>query len=611
MNKKLWGGRFLKPTDNVMESFSESISFDKRLYEYDIEGSVVHAKMLAKQGIITEDEADKIIEGLRKIKHMIDEGEFEFRIEDEDIHMNIERKLIELIGKTGGKLHTARSRNDQIALDVRLLLRDSTLEIIDKLNNLLKAIVEVSKKYIDVVMPGFTHLQHAQPVLFSHYMLAYYEKFKRDRDRFREVLKRIDVLPLGSGALAGTSFPIDRGYVAEQLGFSKVSRNSMDAVSDRDFAIEFLNNVAIFAMHASRFAEEMVIFSSQEFDFVELPDEFCTGSSIMPQKKNPDAMELVRGKTARIYGNLVQMLVLMKGLPLTYNRDMQEDKESLFDSIDTINGILDVLVGFVPKIKPKEESLKRALEKGFITATDLADYLTRKGMPFREAHKVVGEIVAYAEKNNKKLNELSIDELRDFSELIEGDVLSVLHYEKAVNSRTSYGGTAKENVVKIIEELEKELNTNKDGKIVECPRCGYPVKVYRNPIPTVDIIIKIDGKIVLIKRKNEPHGWAIPGGYIDYGESAESAAIREAKEETSLDVELESLLGVYSNPDRDPRSHTITSVFVASAKGSPRAGDDAKEIGLFDENNLPEPIVFDHSRILRDFFERWKNANRD
>ena len=611
MNKKLWGGRFLKPTDNVMESFSESISFDKRLYEYDIEGSIVHAQMLAKQGIITEGEADRIIEGLRKIKHMIDDGEFEFRVEDEDIHMNIERKLIELIGKTGGKLHTARSRNDQIALDIRLLLRDATLEIVDKLDDLLRAIVGLSKEYTNIVMPGFTHLQHAQPVLFSHYLLAYYEKFKRDKDRFRETLKRIDILPLGSGALAGTSFPIDRRYVAEQLGFSKISRNSMDAVSDRDFAIEFLNDIAIFAMHASRFAEEMVIFSSQEFDFVELPDEFCTGSSIMPQKKNPDAMELIRGKTARVYGNLVQMLVLMKGLPLTYNRDMQEDKESLFDSIDTINGILDVLIGFVPKIKPKEESLKRALERGFITATDLADYLTRKGMPFREAHKVVGEIVAYAEKNDKKLNELSIDELRNFSELIGSDVLSVLHHEKAVNSRTSYGGTAKDNVIKIIEEIENELNTREDGKSIECPRCGYPVKVYRNPTPTVDIIIKVKDKIILIRRKNEPYGWAIPGGYIDYGESAESAAVREAKEETSLDVELKGLLGVYSNPERDPRSHTITTVFIAQADGEPKAGDDAKEIGLFDENDLPQPIVFDHSRILMDFFERQKNVYRD
>ncbi len=610
MNKKLWGGRFQKPTDDIMERFSESISFDKRLYEYDIEGSIVHAQMLAKQGIITDEEADKIIEGLRKIKHMIDEGEFEFRIEDEDIHMNIERKLIEIIGKVGGKLHTARSRNDQIALDIRLLLRDEALNIINKIDELLKAIVEVAKKYIDVVMPGFTHLQHAQPVLFSHYMLAYYEKFKRDKERFRETIKRIDVLPLGSGALAGTSFPIDRRYVAEKLKFSSISRNSMDAVSDRDFAIEFLSDVAIFAMHASRFAEEMVIFSSQEFDFVELPDEFCTGSSIMPQKKNPDAMELIRGKSARTFGNLIQLLVLMKALPLTYNRDMQEDKESLFDSIDTINSVLDVLINLIPKIKPKEESLKRALEKGYITATDVADYLTKKGLPFREAHKIVGEIVAYAEKNNKKLNELTIEELKSFSELIESDILNVLHYEKAVNSKTSYGGTAKSNVLNIISEIERELSIRSDGNSVECPRCSYPVKVYRNPIPTVDIIIKIDNKVVLVRRKNKPYGWALPGGYIDYGESAEDAAIREAKEETSMDIELEGLLGVYSNPDRDPRSHTITTVFIAKGKGSPKANDDAEEIGLFDRDNLPEPIVFDHKKILQDFFERQKDVNR-
>jgi len=610
MNKKLWGGRFEKPTDDIMERFSESISFDRRLYEYDIEGSIVHAQMLAKQGIITDEEADRIIEGLRKIKHMIDEGEFEFRIEDEDIHMNIERKLIELIGKVGGKLHTARSRNDQIALDIRLLLRDETLNIIKKIDELLKSIIEIAKKYIDVVMPGFTHLQHAQPVLFSHYMLAYYEKFKRDRERFRETMKRIDVLPLGSGALAGTSFPIDRRYVAEKLKFSSISRNSMDAVSDRDFAIEFLSDVAIFAMHASRFAEEMVIFSSQEFDFVELPDEFCTGSSIMPQKKNPDAMELVRGKSARTFGNLIQLLVLMKALPLTYNRDMQEDKESLFDSIDTINSVLDVLIAFIPKIKPKEESLKRALEKGYITATDVADYLTKKGLPFREAHKIVGEIVAYAEKQNKKLNELTIEELKSFSELIESDILNVLHYEKAVNSRTSYGGTAKSNVLSVINEIEKELSIRKDGDSIECPRCSYPVKVYRNPIPTVDIIIKVEDKIVLIRRKNNPFGWALPGGYIEYGESAESAAKREAKEETSLDVELEGLLGVYSDPDRDPRSHTITTVFIANGKGNLKAGDDAEDIGLFDKNSLPDPIVFDHKKIIQDFFERQKNGNR-
>ncbi|WP_025209892.1 argininosuccinate lyase [Hippea sp. KM1] len=603
-NKKLWGGRFSSSTDSVMEAFSESISFDKRLYEYDIAGSIAHAQMLAKHGIIKDEEADKIIEGLRKIKRMIDEGEFEFRIEDEDIHMNIERKLIELIGKVGGKLHTARSRNDQIALDIRLFLRDATIEIIDKLTGILKHLVELAEKHIDVVMPGFTHLQHAQPVLFSHYILAYYEKFKRDRDRFRDTLKRIDVLPLGSGALAGTSFPIDRKYVAEQLGFSTISRNSMDAVSDRDFAIEFLSDVAICAMHASRFAEEMVIFSSQEFDFVELPDEFCTGSSIMPQKKNPDAMELIRGKTARTYGNLIQMLVLMKALPLTYNRDMQEDKESLFDSIDTIMGILDVLNGVIPRIKPKVDSLQKALDKGFITATDLADYLAKKGMPFREAHKIVGQIVAYAEQNNKELNDISIEELKSFSDLIENDVLDVLHYKKAVNSRTSYGGTARENVIRVIEEIKKELTVRSDGNTVECQRCGYPVKVYRNPIPTVDVIIKVEGKVVLIKRKNPPYGWAIPGGFIDYGESAEEAAVREAKEETGLDVKLEGILGVYSDPNRDPRQHTITTVFIATASGKPRAGDDAEGVGLFDSNNLPEPIAFDHKKILKDFFEK-------
>jgi len=602
MSEKLWGGRFSKSTDNLMESFSESISFDKRLYEYDILGSIAHVQMLSKQNIISEEEADKIIDALLKIKQMIDNGEFDFRIEDEDIHMNIEHKLIEMIGKTGGKLHTARSRNDQVALDIRLLLRDATLEIVDKLYLLLKEIVKLAKDNINVSMPGFTHLQHAQPVLFSHYLLAYYEKFKRDADRFKDTLRRIDVMPLGSGALAGTGFPIDRRFVAEKLKFSKISRNSMDSVSDRDFAIEFLNDVAILAMHTSRFAEEMILFSTSEFDFIELPDEFCTGSSIMPQKKNPDAMELIRGKTARTYGNLVQLLTLMKALPLTYNRDMQEDKESLFDSIDTAMGIVNIMIKLLPGIKPKQESMESALEKGFITATDLADYLTRKGLSFREAHKVVGSIVAYAEQNSKRLQELSIDELKKFSEHITSDVIDILHYKKAIDSRKSYGGTAKDNVLKVIEEIERELE-KKEGDAVECPRCGYPIKVYKNPVPTVDIIITTDDKIVLIRRKNEPLGWAIPGGFIDFGESAESAAVREAKEETGLDVELTGLLGVYSDPKRDPRTHTISTVFLARAQGTPKADDDALDIGLFNKDNLPEEIVFDHKKILEDFFK--------
>ena len=603
MSEKLWGGRFSKSTDNLMESFSESVSFDKKLYKYDIEGSVAHARMLAKQGIISEDEADAIVIALGKIKQMIDNGEFDFRIEDEDIHMNIEHKLIEMIGKTGGKLHTARSRNDQVALDIRLLLRDVSIEIIDKITVLLKEIVKLAEDYIDVVMPGFTHMQHAQPVLFSHYLLAYYEKFKRDADRFRDNLKRIDVMPLGSGALAGTGFPIDRRFVAEKLKFSKISRNSMDSVSDRDFAVEFLSNVAIFAMHTSRFAEEMVIFSTSEFDFIDLPDEFCTGSSIMPQKKNPDAVELIRGKTARTYGNLMQLLTLMKSLPLTYNRDMQEDKESLFDSIDTVMGILNVMIKMLPNIKPKKSSMEKALNQGFITATDLADYLTKKGMSFREAHKITGEIVAYAEKENKRLEDISVKELKGFSDLIESNILDILHYRKAIDSRKSYGGTAKENVLRIIDEIKKEIN-EKGGSAIECPRCGYPVKVYKNPIPTVDIIIALNDKIVLIRRKNEPLGWAIPGGFVDYGESVEKAAVREAKEETGLDVEIIGLVGVYSKPDRDPRAHTISTVFYAKAENIPAAGDDALDVGLFDIDSLPEDIVFDHRKILEDYFKK-------
>ncbi len=602
MSEKLWGGRFSQSTDNLMEAFSESISFDKRLYEYDIMGSIAHVQMLANQNIISEKDSDKIVDALRKIKQMIDKGEFDFRIEDEDIHMNIEHKLIEMIGKTGGKLHTARSRNDQVALDIRLFLRDAVLEIIEKISLLLKELVVLAKNNIDVAMPGFTHLQHAQPVLFSHYLLAYYEKFKRDMDRFKDNLKRVDVMPLGSGALAGTSFPIDRRFVAEKLKFAKISRNSMDAVSDRDFAIEFLSNVAIFTMHTSRFAEEMVLFSSSEFDFIELPSEFCTGSSIMPQKKNPDAMELIRGKTARTYGNLVQLLTLMKSLPLTYNRDMQDDKESIFDSVDTALGVVNIMIKLLPNIKAKKSNMESALNKGFITATDLADYLTKKGMSFREAHKIVGSIVTYAEERSKRLEEISIDELRGFSEIIQSDVLDVLHYRKAIDSRKSYGGTAKENVLNIIKEIEDELH-QKDGNTIECPRCGYPVKVYKNPIPTVDIIIVIDDKVLLIRRKNEPLGWAIPGGFVDFGESVEDAAVREAKEETDLDVELIKLVGVYSSPDRDPRTHTISTVFYAKADGVPKAGDDAIDVGLFGKDNLPKDMVFDHEKILRDFFK--------
>jgi len=606
MSKKLWGGRFLKSTDRVMEDFSESISYDKRLYKQDIAGSIAHAKMLAKQNIIKEEESEKIVDGLLKIKHMIDEGSFEFSVEDEDIHMNIERKLIESIGKTGGKLHTARSRNDQVALDIRLFLRDASIEIIGKIDILLKKLVDVAKQYIEFVMPGFTHMQHAQPVLFSHYILAYYEKFKRDRERFLDNIKRIDVMPLGSCALAGTSFPIDRRYVAEQLKFSSISKNSIDAVSDRDFAIEFLNNAAIFAMHTSRLSEELILFSTAEFKFIDLPDEFCTGSSIMPQKKNPDALELIRGKTARIYGNLTSLLVLMKSLPLSYDRDMQEDKEPIFDSVDTINSILDLLIRLIPGIKPNKESLENALKKGFITATDLADYLAKKGMPFREAHKICGEIVAYAEKEKKRLEELSIEEVKNFSDLIESDVLNVLHYRKAVDSRKSYGGTATANVLSMIKKAESELSGETQDAVL-CPRCSFPVKIYKNPIPTVDIIINIDNKIVLIRRKNPPYGWAIPGGFINYKESAENAAIREAKEETSLDVQLEGILGVYSEPGRDPRFHTITTVFKARSQGFPKAGDDALDIGLFDKQHLPEEIVFDHKKIIMDFFNS-KNA---
>ncbi len=603
MSEKLWGGRFDVSTDEVMERFSESISFDKKLYREDIEGSVAHTMALEKMGIVTEDEAEKIIAGLRRIKQQIENGEFEFTVSDEDIHMNIEKKLIEMVGKPGAKLHTARSRNDQVVLDVRLFLMKRLVGIIRKLEELLIKLVELAELNINVIMPGFTHMQHAQPVLFSHYVLAYYEAFKRDRERFKDAMKRVDIMPLGSGALAGVSFPYDRMMVAERLGFSKVSKNSMDAVSDRDFIVEFLSCASIFSMHVSRFAEDMVIFSSEEFSFVELPVEFCTGSSIMPQKKNPDALELLRGKSAGVFGSLIASLSLMKGLPMAYNRDMQEDKKFLFEAVETVEVSLEVMNRIVPSIRPRSDNMERWLERGFLTATDVADYLVRKGIPFREAHRIVGSIVSYCEENCKRMNDLSVDEFRTFSGVIGEDVYDVINYRRAIELKNVGGGTSKMRVMERIKEIrDKELNFDVPGDSILCPRCSYPVKVYRNPTPTVDVIIEISGKIVLVRRRNEPIGWAIPGGYIDYGESAEEAAVREAKEETSLDVELTGLLGVYSDPGRDPRSHTITTVFTARAKGVPRAGDDARDVGIFDRNSLPDNIVFDHKKILEEYF---------
>jgi argininosuccinate lyase len=602
MSGKLWDGRFSVQEDKLMEQFSQSISYDKRLYKYDIAGSIAHVKGLEKQSIILEEEAEKIIDGLRKIERQIEAGEFDFDPQDEDIHMAIERALINLIGKTGGKLHTARSRNDQVALDERLYLRDVSITIIEKLDFLLKNLVLFAKENIDVIIPGFTHMQHAQPILFSHYIMAFYEKFKRDKERFLDTIKRIDVCSLGAGALAGTIWPIDRHYVGSLLQFTRISKNSIDAVSDRDFMIEFLSNCAIFSMHASRLAEDFIIYSSQEFSFIELPDEFSTGSSIMPQKKNPDSLEIVRGKTGRIYGNLFALLTVMKGLPLAYDRDMQEDKEALFDTIDNLLMIIEILTKLIVKVKINKQEIVSALEKGFITATDLADYLAIKGYPFRDAHKIVGSIVAYAIKENKTLIKMSLEEYKQFAQVIEEDVYEFIDYRRSVDKRKSYGGTSRQNVLNQIEEVLKEVN-EKNEHVDICPRCAYPVKIYKNPSLTVDCIIEKDNKVLLISRKNYPFGYALPGGYVDYNESVEQAVIREMKEETNLEIVEPKLFGVYSDPARDPRSHTVSVVFYAKTSANPMAGDDAKDLGFFDLDNLPEPIVFDHSKILKDYNE--------
>lgn len=457
MFKKPWGGRFKKKTHKAAERFSASIDLDKRLYIEDIEGSIAHARMLGQTGIITEKESEKIIKGLKSIQKEIEAGHFAFKEEFEDIHLNIEKRLIERIGDVGGKLHTARSRNDQIVLDERLYLRRGIGEIINLIKGLAEEFISLAEKNIGTVMPLYTHLQRAQPVLISHYLLAYYEMFKRDRDRYLDCLERVNVMPLGAGAGAGTSFPIDRRYVAELLNFPQITRNSIDTASDRDFVVEFISTSAILAMHMSRLAEDLVLWSGKEFEFVDLGDEFTTGSSIMPQKRNPDIAELLRGKTGRVYGNLVSMLTIMKGLPLSYNRDMQEDKEPLFSTLDTVTSSLGVLTQMIKNMKFKPENMKRALTDGFITATDLADYLARKGMPFRQAHEVAGKIVAYAERKKKELVKLSISELQMFSHLFEEDVFEFITIEGSVSSKRSYGGTARENVLKMIEEAKQEV----------------------------------------------------------------------------------------------------------------------------------------------------------
>ena len=453
---KPWSGRFTEATNELVEEFTASIPYDWRLYPYDIAGSMVHATMLGRQDIITKAESRRITRGLEAILKEIVSGTFEFAVELEDIHMNIESRLIEKIGPVGGKLHTARSRNDQVALDIRMYLRDEIAEVHELLTSLQKVIIDLADKHSDVVLPGYTHLQRAQPVLFGHHLLAYYEMFERDRGRLEDCFRRVNIMPLGAGALAGTVLPIDRKFVAKQLGFSGVCENSMDAVSDRDFAIEFVSACAQIMMHLSRLSEELVVWSSSEFGFITISDGFTTGSSIMPQKKNPDVAELTRGKTGRVYGSLVALLTIMKGLPLAYNRDMQEDKEPLFDTADTVTLSLSVYTEMLKGITIHRETMRRAAEDGFITATDLADYLVRKGMPFRQAHEIVGRAVLRAIELQCGLGGMPLAEYKQLSPLIRDDVYEALSVEASVSRRTSQGGTAPANVKKRLAMLKKK-----------------------------------------------------------------------------------------------------------------------------------------------------------
>ncbi|NOU90367.1 argininosuccinate lyase [Paenibacillus sp. LMG 31460] len=459
---KLWGGRFTKKTDQMVEEYTASITFDKELAEEDIEGSLAHVTMLGKCGILPADDVEKIKDGLHAVQGMIRRGELEYTIQNEDIHMNIEKTLIDLIGPVGGKLHTGRSRNDQVATDMHLYLRKRVVEFVGLLIKLQEALLEKAKDNLDTIIPGYTHLQRAQPILFAHHMMAYVSMFQRDLERLQDSYKRVDMLPLGAGALAGTTFPIDRHFVAEQLGFGRVYENSLDAVSDRDFILEFLSNASMIMMHLSRFSEEMVLWSSTEFAFIELDDAFCTGSSIMPQKKNPDVAELVRGKTGRVYGNLFGLMTVLKSLPLAYNKDMQEDKEGMFDTVRTLQGALQLFAPMVATMKVNSDRMRQAVNQDFSNATDIADYLVNKGLPFRQAHEVIGKTVLYCIQNQKYLLDMSIEEFKTFSSLFESDIYQVLQPEQVVNARNVYGGTASNQVTEAIARAEQVLTQSNE-----------------------------------------------------------------------------------------------------------------------------------------------------
>lgn len=447
---KLWGGRFTKPTHELVETFTASVHVDQRLYPQDIRGSVAHVKMLGRCGILPAADVEQIVTGLHSIEEKIATGELTFSVAHEDVHMNVEQHLIEQIGPVGGKLHTGRSRNDQVALDMHLYLREEVDEILDLLHQLITVLVDSAEQHLDVLIPGYTHLQRAQPVLFSHHLLAYAGMFRRDSERLQSARTRIDMMPLGAGALAGTTFPIDRAAVAAELGFARLYDNSMDAVSDRDFIVEFLADAAILMMHLSRFCEELVLWSSQEFGFVELDDAYCTGSSIMPQKKNPDVAELIRGKTGRVYGSLFALLTVLKGLPMAYNKDLQEDKEGMFDTVDTVKASLQLFTGMIATMTVRRARTEQAVREDFSNATDLADYLVRRGLPFRQAHEVIGKLVLHCLERSCFLADLTLAEYQQASPLFDADLYAVLAPEAVVNARASLGGTAVSSVVEQI-----------------------------------------------------------------------------------------------------------------------------------------------------------------
>ena len=457
--KKPWGGRFSGPTDSFVEQFTESVSYDQRLAHYDIMGSIAHAQMLEKIKVISKKESSEIVNTLKEIEKEIQSDRFVWSTALEDVHMNIESALVDRIGDIGKKLHTARSRNDQVATDIRLYLRDEVDEITLKINEVINALLNLAEEHHGTIMPGMTHMQSAQPVTFGHHLLAWVEMLLRDRSRLQDCRKRINVLPLGSAALAGTTFPIDRNYVAKILGFDEVTQNSLDAVSDRDFAVEFLASGSLIMMHLSRFSEEIVFWMSQRNHFIDLDDAWCTGSSIMPQKKNPDIPELVRGKTGRVYGDLMALLTLMKSQPLAYNRDNQEDKENLFNAVDIVKSCLIAYTGLISAISVNQKAMYEAAQAGFSTATDLADYLVAKGLPFRDAHEVVGKVVQYLIENNKTLkkDDMSLSELEKFSDLIGADVFDILTLEGSVSARDHIGGTSPTQVKKQITRLKKQV----------------------------------------------------------------------------------------------------------------------------------------------------------